>query len=111
MLVADQLMELLNNEELLLPDVIFLDVNLPDKNGYDCLLDIIETKRLDSVHIIMYSTSYQENVADVLFELGAKFYIKKPTEFNGVKSVIQKALRFVSDKASFLPSRANFLLA
>lgn len=107
---GDKLTEILNDESLPVPDIIFLDVNMPGKNGYDCVIEMKESKRLDKIPIVMYSTCYQEFVADVLFNMGANFYIKKPVGFSEIKNVIHKALCFVTENKSYSPTRANFVL-
>jgi CheY-like chemotaxis protein len=43
---GEQLMEVLNQTELL-PDLLFLDLNMPRKNGFDCLLEIKQRKDYD----------------------------------------------------------------
>ena len=107
---GDNLMAVLNDEAATLPDVIFLDINMPGKNGYDCLLEMKDSKRLENIPVIIYSTSYQKDVADVLCDLGANFYIKKPNDFTAVKDVLQKALCYISQNEDYIPTSAHFLL-
>lgn len=107
---GDKLAELLNDGTMPMPDIIFMDVNMPGKNGYDCVIEMKESKTLDKIPIVMYSTCYQEFVADVLYNMGANFYIKKPVGFSEIKNVIQKALCFVTENKSYSPTRANFVL-
>ena len=38
----------------------------------------------------MYSSTYQKDVADMLFELGANFYIKKPGQFKDIKNLLKE---------------------
>ena len=107
---GNKLTDLLNDENMPIPDIVFLDVNMPGKNGYDCVIEMKESKRLDKIPIVMYSTCYQEFVADVLYNMGANFYIKKPVEFQDIKNVIQKALCFITENKNYSPTRANFVL-
>jgi len=107
---GDTLMEILRDDNKTLPDVIFLDISMPGKNGYDCLIEIKQVERLEKIPIIMYSTSYQKDVADILFEMGANYYIKKRGAFSEVKNVIEKALVFISENGNHAPTRANFIL-
>jgi CheY-like chemotaxis protein len=55
-----ELMEYLNNPEISLPDVIFLDLNMPRKNGMQCLEEIRNDKILKNLTIAIYSTSSAE---------------------------------------------------
>ena len=108
---GEDLMDELNDENLVLPDVIFLDINMPEKDGYACLVDIKDSARLKNIPTVMYSTSYQKDVADMLFEIGADFFIKKPKDFNDVRKAIEKALCFVTENEQYSPTRDNFLIA
>lgn len=59
----------------------------------------------------MYSTFYQQDVADMLYEIGADFFIKKPKDFKDVRKAIEKMLCFVSANEQYSPTRNNFLIA
>ena len=107
---GDDLFTLLADEKATWPHVIFLDVNMIGKNGYDCLLEMKDSRKLDKIPIVMYSTAYEEFVADVLYEMGANFYIKKPAAFSLIRNVIEKALCFVTENEHYLPTRKNFVL-
>ncbi|MBI2720762.1 MAG: response regulator [Bacteroidetes bacterium] len=61
-----------------LPDVVFLDLNMPRKKGDECLREIKRTPKMQNMPVIMYSTSQHEDVADVLYESGANYYVRKP---------------------------------
>jgi two-component system OmpR family response regulator len=74
------------------PDVILLDVNLPDANGFDILLKVRQHPQLKSIPIIMLTS--QASREDVLRGLagGADGYITKPYEqealLTGIKAVL-----------------------
>jgi len=92
---GEQLMAALNTLTGNLPDVIFLDLNMPRKNGFQCLSEIRQNKNLRSIKTIIFSTSYEPDVIELLFKTGADHYIKKPTEFNELKKVIENVLKIV----------------
>ena len=108
---GDLLFELLADESSTqLPHVIFLDINMIGKNGYECLIEMKESNLLNKLLIVIYSTCYEEFVADVLYDKGAIFFIKKPPEFNNIRNVIEKALCFVTENENYSPTRKNFVL-
>ena len=76
-----------------LPDVIFLDLNMPLMNGYDCLNDIRSESKFSNIPIVIYSTSYNQRDIERLKEDGANRYIQKPTSFNQLKTLLYKCLR------------------
>lgn len=106
---GEQLMVELNKHKQKLPDVLFLDVNMPRKNGIDCLLEIKRDDDLKALPVIVLSTSYDIRIADTLYEAGALYYICKPPDFTQLKKIILTALECIlSDQTR--PARENFLL-
>jgi CheY-like chemotaxis protein len=106
---GERLMELLNQIERL-PDLLFLDLNMPRKNGFDCLLEIKRSERLHRLPVIILSTSVEENMVNLLYANGAEYYICKPNEFSQLVSVIRIALTITSQINHPRPSRREFLL-
>jgi CheY-like chemotaxis protein len=75
-----------------LPQILFLDINMPQKTGIDCLKEIRADKRFDDVAIAIYSTSSSEKDMDDTFMYGANVYIHKPNSFDKLKKVLGKAI-------------------
>ncbi|KRD12743.1 transcriptional regulator [Flavobacterium sp. Root901] len=106
-----QLMNYLaDNLEKNLPDVLFLDLNMPRKNGSECLTEIRQTERLKDFPVIIFSTSLDTKIVDVTYEMGATFYIRKPGDFSKLKTVINNALITASDNKFKQPDRAHFII-
>ncbi len=83
-----ELMEYLNKDDSVLPNVLFLDLNMPMKNGIECLHEIKADKRFDDIIIAIYSTSSSEEHIEETFICGANIYIKKPSDFSELKKVL-----------------------
>ncbi|MBK9732632.1 MAG: response regulator [Chitinophagaceae bacterium] len=107
---GEQLMLLLNKKADSQPDLVFLDLNMPRKNGFTCLEEIKRSEKLKSLPVIIFSTSYDESIADLLYKNGAQHYICKPADFSELKKVIHQALTIVSEKNTSQPRKENFLL-
>lgn len=86
-----ELMQMLKNG-LTLPDCIFLDLNMPEKSGKECLQEIRGHERLKHVPVIVYSTSSSKKDIDDTFELGANLYITKPNSFTELKNTVKSIL-------------------
>lgn len=71
-----------------LPDVLFLDLNMPRKNGFTCLAEIKSHNALSSIPVVIISTSYDVHVAELLYKKGAHYYIRKPADYSELKYVI-----------------------
>lgn len=107
---GEQLMELLTNQINEQFDILFLDLNMPRKNGMTCLKEIKSIEKLKSLPVIMFSTSYDESIDDLLYKNAAQHYIRKPADFFALKSLIQMALTLALGKHSALPLKENFLI-
>ena len=88
-----ELMEYLNQLDAILPDVVFLDLNMPRKNGIQCLEEIRKNPALRELTIAIYSTSGAERDIEETFVKGANVYIKKPNDFTTLKKVVEEAMR------------------
>lgn len=108
---GEQLMHLLQKNSSPLPDVLFLDLNMPRKNGHACLVEIKRSENLKSLPVVVYSTSFDETMADQLYENGAHHYICKPGDFALLKQVIHKAIVLTVGELHSQPPRVNFLLS
>ncbi|WP_116788209.1 response regulator [Flavobacterium psychrotrophum] len=85
---GEQLMQYLNQNGNPLPDIIFLDLNMPRKSGMECLKEIRQDDRLKRISVAIYSTSSSEQDIEDTFVAGANVYIKKPNDFNMLKKVL-----------------------
>ncbi|PBJ05619.1 response regulator [Flavobacterium sp. ACN6] len=76
-----------------LPEAVFLDINMPCKNGFDCLKEIRNWKgKLQQVKIIMLSTSSSSLHITRSYKMGADYYAVKPTSFKDLKELLKKML-------------------
>jgi CheY-like chemotaxis protein len=93
-----------------LPDVLFLDLNMPIKNGLDCLQEIKQSKKLKNLPVIIFSTSSYPRTINQTYDAGAHLYIRKPNDFLSFKRSIQYVLS-VNWKEKFSPPpREEFVL-
>ncbi|MEZ4787019.1 response regulator [Flavobacterium haoranii] len=104
------LMDHLNNPESVLPHIIFLDLNMPIKNGMECLAEIKQNDRFKDIAIAIYSTSSSEEDVENTFVLGANVYIKKPSDFNTLKEVLNDVVTVNWQYYTSGLNKDNFLL-
>lgn len=105
-----QLMKYLNNPDNRLPDVIFLDLNMPVKSGFECLEEIRSDSRLRSLAIAIYSTSSSDENIEEAFVSGANIYIKKPNSFSLLKNILEQVMSLNWQYHTSGLKRENFLL-
>ena len=107
---GEQLMQLLTKETYELPDVLFLDLNMPRKNGFECLKEIQLNSKLKQLPVILFSTSLDQEVVNTLHKNGAQYFIRKPSEFTQLQKVILQALTLISTENISQPSGNQFVL-
>ena len=83
-----ELLNFLNHPETVLPNIIFLDLNMPILNGIECLKEIKQNSKFKDIAIAIYSTSSSDQDVEDTFVLGANIYIKKPSNFNELKKIL-----------------------
>ncbi|MES2478861.1 MAG: response regulator [Bacteroidota bacterium] len=105
-----QLMQYLHQNERQLPHILYLDMNMPRKNGVDCLREIKLNPKLITLPVIIFSTSIDHDMAEQLHEYGAHYYIRKPAEFSKLKKVILRSIHLISEPRHQQPDKENFIL-
>ena len=105
-----ELMNLLQSDFPDLPDVIFMDMNMPLKSGMECLMELKEDELLRNVPVIFYSTSFNPEITTLLYDRGAQYYIRKPANFSNIKSVIKKSISLIQKNDRSLPKREEFVI-
>lgn len=75
-----------------LPEMIFLDLNMPLKNGFECLREIKGNERWNSIKIVILSTSSQPQQIENAYKGGADLYLAKPVSYTQFKNMMEKCL-------------------
>ena len=105
---GERLMAYLSENSENLPDVLFLDLNMPRKNGNECLVAIKSNKKLKQLPVVIYSTSLQDAAADVLYKNGAHYYLHK-CDIAILSKSIHRILTLLLESPK-QPSRDKFIL-
>ena len=87
--------EVLNNVPKL-PDVIFLDVNMPRMGGMEFLTKIKKSSLFKHIPVAMYSTAKTSEMELIAKRLGAAYYIRKPNSFDEIIYNINQVLNSLS---------------
>lgn len=89
--------DLLRLTETLLPDAVFLDINMPRVDGWQCLKQLRESMIGERIPIFMYSTSSHARDQQLCRELGATGFITKPSEIKVLQRVLTDITRQLLD--------------
>lgn len=107
---GEELMNYLNNDAALMPNVLFLDLNMPKKTGIECLIEIKASDKMSGIAIVIYSTSASEEDIEKTFVTGANIYIKKPSDFKKLKKVLSEVVSINWQYHTNSLNKDNFLL-
>ncbi|MBJ2174351.1 response regulator [Aureibaculum sp. A20] len=104
-----ELMDFLKKPDSIQPHIVFLDLNMPIKNGMECLKEMKQHDNLKSIPVAIYSTSSSEKDIENTFVNGANIYINKPNKFSALKKVIEKVLQLNWQYQTSNLNKENFL--
>lgn len=107
---GEQLMRWLKANTGQFPDALFLDLNMPRKSGFECVVAIKSDRNLIQIPVIILSTSFDPEIATLLYNTGAYYCIRKPTDFSRLRNVLHQALALLAQKNSVHPTREAFIL-
>lgn len=103
---ADELLDKLE-DPLSAPSLVFLDLNMPGKNGLEALQEIRQSEKLKTLPVIILSTSDDASDIDEAQKRGANFFITKPLSYRTYKKAIAYSLSINWEK--FNVNRQNFV--
>jgi CheY-like chemotaxis protein len=88
------------DDHVLMPDYIFLDINMPLMDGNACLQQIKQKERLKEIPVVMYSTT--NNVAEIkqYKQQGVNFLVK-PHKFAQLVKSLSFILGYTSERTDF----------
>ena len=104
-----ELMKKLGSTEQV-PDLIFLDMNMPVKNGMECLHELRRSEMYNETPVVILSTSVAGYLLEDAYNAGANLYIQKPTSFSNLVTILKKCL-FKKSNLINRPELSEFLIA
>ncbi len=106
---GEMLMKHLFENSESLPHILFLDINMPRKDGFQCLQEMKQNEKLKEIPVVMLSTSSLQDKIRILFEAGADIFIRKPNSHDELVQVIHHAIPIASSN-SFSHSKIKYIL-
>ena len=84
--------DLLNLLSHIKPDLLFLDLDMPGKNGLECLIEIRKKDQYQFLPIVVFSSTTRPSNIETAYELGADLFFIKPANYNDLTSSITAIL-------------------
>jgi CheY-like chemotaxis protein len=104
---GNDLIEYLKNESL--PDMVFIDLNMPYKDGLEALIEIRKDEKFNKLPLVIYSTTKNNSHIDSSYKNGASLFVVKPNTFDGMVEIVKKVCTIDWENFS-TPKREEFLI-
>lgn len=85
---GEEVFDLLPADGSYKPDVIFLDINMPVMNGWECLEMLKKHPSHRNIPVIIYSTSTAKQDVQKAYSLGATAFLAKPEDFRELTKIL-----------------------
>ncbi len=85
--------KLMNLLQHFLPDILFLDLDMPHKNGLECLVEIRNNPRLSHLPVVVFSSTTRPANIQTAYEMGAHLFLIKSSNFKDYKEALKTIMR------------------
>lgn len=93
------------------PYVIFLDLNMPRKNGFESLSEIRKNDRYKDIPVVILTTASNPDIIERTFHLGANYFVQKPASYSKLKDAIKTVLSLDITQLNTQPERNRYVLS
>ncbi|MCP5463789.1 MAG: response regulator [Deltaproteobacteria bacterium] len=84
-----------------LPSLVFLDLNMPGKNGREVLAEMKADANLKTIPVIVFTSSDYENDVRQCYDLGCSCYLRKPSSLSDLRALLEATSQFWFEKVIF----------
>lgn len=107
---GENLMEYLNSQEALVPEILFMNYNISIKNSLECLSEIKTDFRFDNMVTAVYAENLSESEIEDVFVNGANVFIKKKEDYTAMKKVLSEVITINWQYYTSGLNRDNFIM-
>jgi DNA-binding response OmpR family regulator len=104
---GELLMNLLREQ---LPDILFLDLLMPIKDGKQCLLEIRADRRYDTMPIVVYTQLDDLETVEYCYRQGSNLITIKPNTIADLREALQRILAVDWKKTMYFPPKSEFVI-
>ncbi|ASZ13653.1 response regulator [Chitinophaga pendula] len=101
------LMRLLDEKH---PDILFLDLLMPCKDGMQCIREIRANKKFDSLPIIIYSSLADLKNIEFCYREGSNLYAKKPSSLQELRDILERIFAIDWKRMMYYPPMSQFVI-
>lgn len=82
------MMNYLKSEKAIIPELLFMNFDVPEKNVLDCLTEIRACCKLSQMTVAVYSSNLSSDGEEEIFIKGANVLMKKPDNYKNLKKAL-----------------------
>jgi len=105
---GDILLRLLDES---VPDLLFLDLLMPCKDGRTCIKEIRANAKYDTLPVIIYSSMRDMNNIQFCYREGSNLYVFKPSTLPELKDILERILTIDWKNMMYYPPLSNFVIS
>ena len=105
---GDLLFDLLKER---IPDILFLDILMPCKEGTACVIEIRKNKEYNNMPVIMYTSMKSPDYIDECYKNGANFYLVKSNSIHELAENLKKIFSIDWKNLMYYPPKHQFVLS
>ncbi len=85
---GDDMMNYLKSEKAVVPELVFLNYDIPEKSVLSCLFEIKSCPKLNQMTVAVYSNNLSADEEETIFVKGANVLMKKPDNYKDLKKAL-----------------------
>lgn len=109
--VADDGEQLFKKLQEAIPDILFVDINMPCKDGVSCIMEIRKNRAYDTMPVVMLTSFKSSKHIDAAYSGGANYYIVKPTTIPLLAKMLKVVFAHPWNTQMYFPSKKQFVLS
>ena len=94
-----------------IPDILFLDILMPCKDGVTCIIEIRRNKDYNHMPVIMYTAMNSEEYIEDSYKNGANFYLLKTNSIHELSEKLKKIFSVDWKNFMYYPPKQQFVLS
>lgn len=92
------------------PNILFLDIDMPCKDGLSCIIEIRKNKRYDRMPVVMFTSHTAKSLIETAYRTGANQYMVKVPSLIKMTKQLNYLLSINWEKNIYYPPREEFVL-
>ncbi|WP_336961116.1 response regulator [Chryseobacterium contaminans] len=104
------MMEYLNNNDAVVPEIVFIKYTIPGKEAMECIDEIKANSKFSNLVTAVYDEEISENEIEETFVKGNNIFMRKPADFGALKKMLTEIITINWQYYTSGLNKDNFIL-